>query len=60
VRPAKKLLRKYLSSNAPCESSACRRKHFGWTFLSAKPVLSRRRRLPEEAASRIVAYNPAD
>lgn len=33
---AKKVLRKYFRSNAPCDGSACVREHFGWTCASAK------------------------
>src|SRR4051812_8947016 len=33
---AKQVLRTYLRSDAPCEGSACARKHFGWRCLSAK------------------------
>jgi hypothetical protein len=48
---AKRILRAYLHSTAPCEGSACRRKHHGWTCLTASPAsyprvasCSRRRR----------------
>jgi hypothetical protein len=57
---ARKILRTYLRSDAPCTGSVCRRKHFGWTCLSAKPAdwprlasCTRRNRL-------IAAYAPAD
>src|SRR4051794_14480285 len=33
---AKRVLRTYLRSHAPCTGSACVRKHFGWTCASAK------------------------
>src|SRR4051794_16864475 len=32
---AKKVLRTYFRSHAPCDGSACVRKHFGWTCATA-------------------------
>ena len=36
-KTAKKVLRAYLRSSAPCGGSACVRKHHGFTCASAKP-----------------------
>jgi hypothetical protein len=34
---AKRVLRAYFRSHAPCGGSACVRRHFGWTCASAVP-----------------------
>jgi hypothetical protein len=32
----RRVLRRYLTSKAPCDGSACLRSHYGWTCVSAK------------------------
>jgi len=59
-KTAKKILRAYLRSDAPCGGSACAREHYGFTCLSAKPG-----DWPDIAGctkgrSRIVTSGPAD
>ena len=59
-KTAKKVLRAYLRSDAPCGGSACVREHHGFTCVSAKPG-----DWPDIAGctkgrSRIVASGPAD
>src|SRR3954454_23844636 len=57
---AKKVLRAYLRSHAPCEGSACVRKHFGWTCASAKAPDWPRPASSTKGKSRTAADAPAD
>lgn len=57
---AKKVLRSYLRSKAPCSGSACVREHSGWTCASAKSADWPRVASCSKAKNVIVAYNPAD
>src|SRR6476469_3213454 len=57
---AKKVLRTYLRSHAPCTGSACVRKHFGWACSSAKAPDWPRLASCEKGKSRIAAEGAAD
>src|SRR3954453_21339199 len=57
---AKKVLRTYLRSHAPCTGSACVRKHFGWTCASAKAPDWPRLASCTKGTSMIEAAAPAD
>src|SRR6478735_257386 len=57
---AKKVLRTYLRSHAPCTGSACVRDHFGWTCASAKAPDWPRLASCTKAKARIAANAPAD
>src|SRR4051794_35084239 len=57
---AKKVIRTYVRSHAPCGASACVREHFGWTCASAKAPDWPRLASCTKAKSRVAAYAPAD
>ena len=57
---AKKVLRTYLRSHAPCTGSACVRKHCGWTCARVKAPDWPRLASCNKGKSRIAAEAPAD
>src|SRR5690348_9403551 len=57
---ARKVLRTYLRSHAPCSGSACVREHFGWTCASAKTADWPRLASCTKGKSVIEADAPAD
>src|SRR3954453_15372705 len=57
---ARKVMRAYLRSDAPCGGSAGVREHFGWTCASAKGVDWPRLASCSKERSRLEAYAPAD
>jgi hypothetical protein len=57
---ARKILKTYLRSHAPCSGSACQRKHARWTCLSAKHADWPRLASCTRGNRAIAAYAPAD
>ena len=57
---AKRVLRQYFSSHAPCEGSACVREHGGWTCATAAAYAVPRLASCTRGKARIAAYSTAD
>src|SRR4051812_44064882 len=57
---AKRVLRWYFNSHAPCEGSACVREHGGWTCATAAAYASPRLASCTRGRARIAAYSTAD
>src|SRR3954447_13307098 len=57
---AKRVLRQYLNSHAPCEGSACVREHGGWTCATAAAYASPRLASCTRGRARVAAYSTAD
>jgi hypothetical protein len=56
----KRVLRAYIDSNAPCDGSACVRRHFGWTCAAAAAYAFPRLASCTRRTARIAAYSTAD
>src|SRR4051794_11799615 len=57
---ARRMLRWYFNSHAPCEGSACVRKHAGWTCATAAAYAFPRLASCTRGKARIAAYSTAD
>lgn len=57
---AKRVLRLYLDSNAPCSGSACVRRHEGWKCASAAAYAFPRLASCTRGSARVAAYSLAD
>ncbi len=57
---ARSVLRAYLTSNAPCDGSACVRRMRGWTCASAAAYALPRLASCDRGKQRIAAYSTAD
>ena len=57
---ARKVIRAYLNSTAPCQGSSCVRRHHGWTCQTAAAHAFPRLASCERARKRIGAYSTAD
>jgi hypothetical protein len=59
-RTARRVLRAYLASDAPCQGSAWVRKHRGWTCATAAALAFPRLASCTRRRARIAAYSTAD
>ncbi|HEY4281172.1 MAG TPA: hypothetical protein VGM91_23360 [Conexibacter sp.] len=57
---ARRVLRAYLRSDAPCDGSACVRRHYAWTCATAISADWPRLASCTRGKTRIGAYAPAD
>jgi len=54
------VLRRYLTSHAPCSGSACVRRHLGWTCAAAPPGAFPRLASCSRGRAVIAAYSLGD
>jgi hypothetical protein len=59
-RTARRVLRRYLVSHAPCSGSACVRGHLGWTCATASPYAFPRLASCSRRGTVATAYSLAD
>ena len=57
---ARRVLRTYLGSSAPCSGSACVRSHFGWLCATAAPSAFPRLTSCIRGRAVVAAYSTAD